>query len=248
MLLKKYLHKVTEICGLNITKSYDPIIDQDADFMCIYANCKDYTMTSKERMYALYTSVKYIIHNDIRGDFVECGVWKGGSAMIIAHTLLALHIYDRRILLYDTYSGMTSPHDNEHKLLKPSLRALEKWHKNQEADHNAWCYASLAEVKKNMHLTQYPQSQIIYIEGDVKKTLPQSTPSPIALLRLDTDWYASTKHELTHLYPLLSAHGVLIIDDYGDWSGAQDAVDEYFSDKKILLNRVDRSGRVGIKT
>ena len=68
-------------------------------------------------------------------------------------------------------------------------------------------------------------------------------------MRLDTDWYESTKHELTHLFPLLSSGGVIIIDDYGHWQGAKKAVDEYFEENniKILLNRIDYTGRVGIK-
>jgi hypothetical protein len=69
-------------------------------------------------------------------------------------------------------------------------------------------------------------------------------------LRLDTDWYESTKHELVHQYPKLSVGGVLIIDDYGHWQGARQAVDEYFNDNRlpILLNRIDYTGRIAIKT
>jgi hypothetical protein len=74
-------------------------------------------------------------------------------------------------------------------------------------------------------------------------------PAALALLRLDTDWYESTRHELQNLYPMLSTRGVLMIDDYGHWAGSRRAVDEYFSDprRKILLNRVDYTGRIGIK-
>ena len=81
----------------------------------------------------------------------------------------------------------------------------------------------------------------------MKIQIPKYLPGEIALLRLDTDWYKSTQHELIHLYPLLVGSGVLIIDDYGHWQGAKKAVDEYFSDKKILLNRIDYTGRISIK-
>ena len=79
--------------------------------------------------------------------------------------------------------------------------------------------------------------------------MPGYLPSGIALLRLDTAWYESIKHELEHLYPLLVAGGVIIIDDYGHWKGAKKAVDEYIKDNNLplLLNRLDYTGRIGIK-
>ena len=77
----------------------------------------------------------------------------------------------------------------------------------------------------------------------------EKSPDKIALLRLDTDWYESTKHELLHLYPILAMHGLLILDDYGIWAGCQKAVDEYFSERKIkiFLSRIDDSCRAAIK-
>ncbi|MFA5986612.1 MAG: TylF/MycF/NovP-related O-methyltransferase [Parcubacteria group bacterium] len=247
-MIKKLIHRITSLLGVHIVKKYDPIIDRDGKFISIYTACKPYTLTSKERMYALYKAVQYIVHNNILGDFVECGVWKGGSAMLIARTLLDLGVQDRKIYLYDTFEGMTKPEAHDFKLLQPSQRAITKWRKKEKGDHNKWCYASLDEVQKNMDATQYSKSQIIYIKGIVEDTIPQNIPLYIALLHLDTDWYKSTKHELIHLYPLLTSHGVLIIDDYGDWAGSQKAVDEYFKNCPILLNRIDRSGRIGIKT
>jgi hypothetical protein len=85
--------------------------------------------------------------------------------------------------------------------------------------------------------------------GKVEDTIPADIPEKIALLRLDTDWYESTKHELIHLFPRLQKGGVLIIDDYGFWKGARKAVDEYFAENniQILLNRIDDTGRMAIK-
>jgi O-methyltransferase len=83
----------------------------------------------------------------------------------------------------------------------------------------------------------------------VEDTIPASVPEQIALLRLDTDWYESTKCELEILFPRLVKGGVIIIDDYGCWQGARKAVDEYFNKNNIaiLLNRMDDTGRIGIK-
>jgi O-methyltransferase len=88
------------------------------------------------------------------------------------------------------------------------------------------------------------------VPGRVEETLAFDLPDQIALLRLDTDWYESTKVSLEQLYPRLVPGGVLIIDDYGHWQGCRKAVDDYFykTDQKILLQRIDYTGRIGIKT
>jgi len=246
---KKMIVKSANLMGYQITKisNSDPVIDKDEIFRRIYDRCKKYTMTSKERMYALYKSVEYIIKNNILGDFVECGVWRGGSTMLIAYTLLELNITNRKIYLYDTFEGMTRPTDSDHRVANNKVRASDKWKKEQKKDHNNWCYASLSEVKNNMGLTKYPRNNIVFTKGKVEETIPKTIPSKIAILRLDTDWYESTKHELIHLFPILLQNGVLIIDDYGYWAGSKKAVDEYFSNGQILLNRIDNTGRIGIK-
>jgi O-methyltransferase len=114
-------------------------------------------------------------------------------------------------------------------------------------DHNEWCYASLDDVRRNLLSTGYPVEKCHFIIGDVLQTLPAAGPSQIALLRLDTDWYASTRHELTHLYPRISKSGVLIIDDYGHWNGCRQAVDEYFREQPVLMSRIDYSGRMLVR-
>lgn len=246
---KKFIQKSANLMGYNITKisNSDPVVDKDIRFSKIYDACKKYTMTSKERMYALYKSVEYIIKNNIPGDFVECGVWRGGSTMLIAYTLLELNVTNRKIYLYDTFEGMTQPTEFDHRVANNKVHASDKWKKEQKKDHNKWCYASLSEVKNNMALTKYPKDNIIFIKGKVEETIPKTIPSKISILRLDTDWYESTKHELIHLFPRLLKKGVLIIDDYGRWAGSKKAVDEYFSNGEILLNRIDSTGRIGIK-
>ena len=245
--LKKYIHKLINACGYRIIPLLDPMLDHDELFLDIYKKSRIYTMTSKERMYALYKSVRYVIDANVPGDFVECGAWRGGSMMLVAHTLLALDKTDRKIFLYDTFAGMTEPCVHDHKVSNSSDHASKKWQKNQAAGHNTWCYAPLDEVKNNMFSTAYPENNMIFIKGKIEDTIPQNMPSEIALLRLDTDWYQSTKHELTHLFPLLTKNGALIIDDYGHWAGSKKAVDEYFANIPILLHRIDRSGRIGIK-
>lgn len=100
-----------------------------------------------------------------------------------------------------------------------------------------------------MSLSVYPSEHIHFIKGKAEDTIPRHAPRQIALLRLDTDWYESTKHELEHLFHRLSPGGVIIIDDYGFWKGARKAVNEYFLDNNIaiLLTRMDETGRMAIK-
>ena len=110
-------------------------------------------------------------------------------------------------------------------------------------------YASLEDVKKNLTASGYPPERIHYIQGKVEDTIPDTAPTQICMLRLDTDWYESTRHELAHLYPLLSRHGVLVIDDYGHWQGARQAVDEYFAARPepVYLHRVDYTARLVVR-
>jgi hypothetical protein len=101
-----------------------------------------------------------------------------------------------------------------------------------------------------MATTGYPADKLVFVKGRVEDTLPGSAPAAVALLRLDTDWYQSTRHELEHLYPRLAAGGVLVLDDYGSFEGARKAVDEYFAEYDIgpYLHRVDSTGRIAVKT
>jgi len=218
-------------------------IEQDKKFWAIYRKVKDQTLVPVERSYTLYKAVKYIIKNNIEGDLVECGVWKGGSSMLMAYSLLEAGVSDRKIYLYDTFEGMTQPGEMDGQEEK------DQWESGKVSDTlNNMCYSPIEEVKANMGKTGYPSDNIILVKGKVEETLPGKLPAAISLLRLDTDWYASTKHELIHLYPLLVKHGVLIVDDYGAWQGARKATDEYFSSKpQPFLNRIDYTGRLVIK-
>ncbi len=239
---------VAGLLGLKIVKieSKDGIIDIDETFIELYRQIRPYTMNNKFRCYALYKAVEYIIKKNITGDFVECGVWRGGNTMLIALLLKKYNQTNRKIFLYDTFSGMSEPTDIDKKT-DGSLNATNAWIRRQNNDRNDWCYASLEEVENNMAKTNYPKENLIFVKGKVEETLQTKTPSNLALLRLDTDWYESTLSELTKLYPLLNTNGVIIIDDYGSWAGAKKAVDEYFDNIPLLFNRVDHSCLIGIK-
>jgi hypothetical protein len=222
--------------------------DIEPEIVAAILRVKDFTYTSPERMAALYESVRYICRHHIPGAFVECGVWRGGSAMLCALALLSLGQTDRKIYLYDTFDGMSEPDEIDVESLTGKA-ARPTWEAMRTPEHNDWAYASLEEVQSNLLSTGYPTENIVYVKGKVENTLPATLPDTIALLRLDTDWYQSTYHELQHLYPRLAELGVLLIDDYGHWQGAHQAVDQFLAENgiPILLNRVDYTGRIGIK-
>jgi hypothetical protein len=220
----------------------------DEDEKEIYRKVKNFTMTSPSSIFSLINATKYIVNSGIDGAFVECGVWRGGAMMAVAETLKSKDAEDRLLYLYDTYQGMTAPTDED--ISYSGDKAYEEFQKMEAgAGGSGWCLASIEEVVHNVLATGYEKSLVRFIKGKVEDTIPSEIPKKIALLRLDTDWYESTKHELEHLYPLLASGGVLIIDDYGYWEGSKKAVDEYLAknDINLLLNRVCDSVRIAIK-
>ena len=221
--------------------------DFDDRVVRIIERVRAFTMTSPERLHSLIRAVEYVVRNDIPGDVVECGVWKGGSMMAVASTLLELGTVDRALYLFDTFEGMTSPEELDRTFRGD--RASDLMATADREQSWIWAVSALDEVKAAMDKVGYDRDKVVYVQGDVADTLPRSAPPTISLLRLDTDWYKSTWHELEHLYPRLSVGGVLIIDDYGHWEGARRAVDEFIEAKglRLFLSRIDYTGRLAIK-
>jgi O-methyltransferase len=216
-------------------------IDRDAAFIEIFEEARPYTMTGKETMFALYEAVRYVLARGISGDFVECGVWRGGSALVAALAMRQAGDM-RRLHLYDTFEGMTTP---------TAIDVDETGHRasdyiTQFGDDGRWCYAGENDVRavfEQKGLTEWTN----FVRGDVLETLKHTVPKAISVLRLDTDWYESTKAELEVLYPLITPGGVIIIDDYGFWEGSRAAVEEYFENRpRPLLVRVTHAVRMAI--
>ena len=209
---------------------------------------RPYTMTSPERIRALCSAVRYIERAGIEGAVVECGVWRGGSMMAVARTLSRLKASERDLYLFDTFEGMTAPGPHDVALTGETAKCLLEKSERTEEDM-VWCYAPMERVAHALALTMYPKGLVHLIPGRVEHTLMTAAPQRIALLRLDTDWYESTRHEMEILFPRLCRGGVLIIDDYGHWQGARRAVDEYVAahQLKLLLHPIDYTGRIAVK-
>src|ERR1700674_4253440 len=209
----------------------------------VVTRTRPYTMTSPERIVTLIDAIEYVVRDDIPGAIVECGVWRGGSMIAAALTLLRLGEL-RDLYLYDTFDGMTEPTTLDVDVFGMSATTLLARQPRSEGG-GIWAYAPLEKVKQALKETTYPLDRTHFVVGRVEDTIPGTVPARIAILRLDTDWYQSTRHELEQLYPLLVPHGVLIIDDYGYHLGARQAADEYFQQPQSpLLCRVDDTGRL----
>lgn len=208
---------------------------------------RPFTMTSTERQWALISALKYVQQGQVAGDIVECGVWKGGNLAITG--LVGQHLGQRwKVWGYDTFEGMSEPTVLDQGNFD-GAPASKEFQRSQRDGYNAWCYAPLEEVRSNIRRCGVDLADYQFVKGKCEETLTrfENIPDRIAVLRLDTDWYESTKMELDVLFPRLTKYGVLIIDDYGHWSGAKRAVDEYFRDRPVLMNRIDYTARLILK-
>ena len=218
--------------------------DEDNRVLAVAAR---YSMTNKFRLWAALQAVQHVSRRQVPGDFVECGVWKGGNLILFGLMAKRLGL-DRHVWGYDTFEGMSEPTAADVQY-GTDVKAHAEWLSNQKDDGlNTWCYSPYEEVERNFR-NEVGASKLTLVKGKVEDTLdqPANVPEQIAILRLDTDWYESTKKELEVLYPRLQKGGVLLIDDYGVWSGARKAVDEYFADNAVWLHRIDHSARLHIK-
>ncbi|MFE5845686.1 TylF/MycF/NovP-related O-methyltransferase [Streptomyces niveus] len=219
--------------------------DYDDEAKEIIRAVKPYTMTSPERLNAFILATRHVVRHNIPGDIVECGVWRGGSMQACAKALLALGESDRDLHLFDTFEGMPPPTAED---LRRDGKSAEDLLAAQGKDRPIWAIASLEDVQAGFEQVPYPGERVHYVQGMVEDTVPQQAPEKISILRLDTDWYASTKHELEFLYPRLVSGGVLLIDDYGYWQGSRQAVDEFLekTGERLLMLRMDE-GRIAVK-
>lgn len=255
--MKKFIKNCLKKLGYEIKKSDDKS-DKKFDFYNfppeissvekkIIKQSEEYSMTGRLRMWTLIQSIKHVVKNNIEGDIVECGVWRGGNLILSQEILINLKDKKKKIYGFDTFEGMTEPQDIDvdmHGKKSSELMSKTKKINNQK---NIWAYCDIETVSKNIEKnTDF--SGIKLIKGDVKNTLTDvNLPKKISILRLDTDWYESTKIELEKLYPLLSIGGILIIDDYGQFKGCKKAVDEFFADNKSFFHYIDYSCRLVIK-
>lgn len=253
---KKSLKSAFDVLGLEVRKKNSeqqvtfPVELSDAEKdIFMHVRGQNLSMTSDERLFTTMMACKHAVTREIEGDFVECGVWRGGNSLLAA-AIFTLYKSPKKVFLLDTFEGMTEPTEHD-KQAASGQSAKQQYMDSQKDSHNEWCFASLRDVKSNFERAGLLSDNVIFIKGDVLETLEVESqlPTKISVLRLDTDWYASTRKELEVLYPRLSIGGSIIIDDYGHWAGAKQATDEYFEKMghRPFLQYTDYTGRVGVR-
>ncbi|HEV2446010.1 MAG TPA: TylF/MycF/NovP-related O-methyltransferase, partial [Candidatus Sulfopaludibacter sp.] len=210
-----------------------------------------HTMASLERLATLWQQVRYLDRYGIGGALVECGVWRGGCAgmMALAH-LHAGGPATREIHLFDSFQGLPQP---DRRFDGMEAVAMAAGRADGVAAPIGACVASAEDSRQLLvDLIGYPSHLVKTHAGWFEDTLPLAAPAvgPVALLRLDGDWYRSTKICLEHLYDQVSAHGVVVIDDYGHFRGCRKAVDEFVEKLgiPILMNHIDYTGRFWVRS
>ena len=218
--------------------------DVEPHYMEIYDRVEPFTMTSMSRVFACIAAVEHVSDRGIPGAIVECGVWRGGSTMAALLALTRRSDVSRDVWLYDTFEGMVAPGQHDADTEKRLFSSYSR-----DDGGSDWCRADLGEVYANVASCGYPMDRVRFVKGRVEQTLPHNAPEHISVLRLDTDFYESTRAELENLFPRLSSGGCLLIDDYGAFAGAKRAVDEFLAGHGItaFLARIDSTGRVLIK-
>ena len=249
-IFKKFGLKIEPIVNNSLKYLYPEATDSEIN---IVETAARFSMTSHDRIFCLLRAIQHIDNNNLEGDFVECGVWKGGNLILFKKMIEKLKLKNKKIYGFDTFEGMSEPTDDDSDAdgFLGGFKA-EYYMRTQKKDiniDNIHGYAPIEMVKLNLKNNTSDINDLFLVKGKVEDTLkiPSNIPEKISILRLDTDWYESTKIELEVLYPRLVKNGVLIIDDYGEWSGSRKATNEYFKDKKVAMFKIDRAARLIFK-
>ena len=250
---KRYVQRLVGAFGYQIVRrnvagldgyAYPVEFDDDDKSIFDYVLSNELTMVGRERLIATLLACKHVCQTEVEGDFVECGVWRGGNSIVAADVFGRMKP-NKLVFLYDTFAGMTPPTEIDEQSLYP---VRNRFLADQRETHNEWCYAPIEDVMENFRKCNL-LDRAKFVKGDVSITLTDhaNIPEKISVLRLDTDWYKSTKKGLEILWPRLQSGGILILDDYGYWKGMKTAVDEFFADTRPHLQYTDAAGRVAIK-
>jgi O-methyltransferase len=186
------------------------------------------TMVSDPSLVNLARIVRHVIDEEIQGDFVECGVWRGGASFLMADMLRKSQLNDRKVWMFDSFAGLPAPSEADGALASQFLEKKD----SVETHYNNT--ASLEEVTASANalgLTNY----VHLVKGWFEDTLPvhHETIGPIALLRIDGDWYESVRCCLDTLYDQVSDKGFVILDDYYHWPGCALAVHDFLSERRL---------------
>lgn len=262
--MKKTANKFLKNFGIQVTR-YRKVpkmlgYELEEEAVANIAIVRKNTMLSYPRLTCLFNQVAFCEKNSIEGAFVECGVWKGGAIGLMALANLKYGKVKRDLHLFDAFDDICEPDAEKDKgVAFEELEQLGFKHKMagklipiKGIYAGIGGHGTIEECEKLLlEKIKYPKNNIIFHKGWFQNTLPlnASKIGPIAILRLDGDWYASTKVCLENLFDQVVSGGFVIIDDYGHYEGCKKAVDEFIHEKKlnVFLHFVDYTCRYWIK-
>jgi len=193
-----------------------------------------YTMVTNAHLVNLYDLVQKVNALNLPGDLVECGVWNGGSAALMAVSCREDEYWRKRrnLWLFDSFQGLPKPGKKDGK------RATDSF-------SEGWCKGSIKKVQRVFAGFGISMEQVIVVPGWFDSTLRTAAVEQIALLHIDADWYDSVKVALETFYDKIVPGGFVILDDYGYWPGCVEAVDDFLRENDlgdVVLERADRFG------
>jgi len=204
-------------------RAFNPVARQNGNDWPMFG----FTMVGEKRLENIEECIANAIADGIAGDFVECGVWRGGSSIYARAVLDIYGATDRNIWLADSFEGM--PARTSDDMADPELKGT------------TYLEASLEDVKKNFERFDLLDDRVKFIKGWFSETLSTAPIKAISILRLDGDYYSSTMDALTALYARVSAGGYVIIDDFNAFESCKAAVTEFFRQQGIspVLHQID---------
>lgn len=230
-LLISVISKILTKKKLHIAKTIDFSESQRIDGK-IWPGYAD-TMIGLKRLDNIQHCIETVLNENIEGDLIETGVWRGGASIFMRAVLAAYGIEDRKVFVADSFEGLPKPD-------------VEKYPADKDDGHHLITYLAVSqeEVENNFRKYSLLDEQVVFLKGWFKDTLPQAPINKLSILRLDGDMYGSTMDSLEYLYSKLSKGGFCIIDDYA-LPGCKSAVDDYRKKYSINseLKKIDWTGR-----
>lgn len=183
-----------------------------------------YTMIGQKRLDNIQYAVETVLSEDIPGDFMETGVWRGGAVLLMKAILDAHSVTDRAVWCADSFEGLPPPNETD--------RAISD---SADFSDRAFLAVSKEQVEANFRRFDLLDENVKFLKGWFSDTLPTAPIEKLAVLRLDGDLYESTMDALVNLYPKLQPGGFLIIDDYASWAGCKQAITDYRANHGITV-------------
>ena len=260
--MKKIIKSIINLTGYEIFKKKEELLQhKDKEFEKIIKQTKKKSFLQREGMESLYRQTIHVNKSKLMGDIVECGVWKGGSAALMAKANLLSGNKTRTIHLFDSFTDICEP--CEEKDGGRAIMEAKEFSQPEELQGKLvpltgfydkfGGHGTIPDCKKLICGTmEYDEKKVIFHKGWFQDTIPRISKDidKISILHLDADWYESTKICLDHLYEKVEKGGFVIFDDYGTYEGCKKAVDEFMHSlaNRPYLNEVDESIRYLIKS